>query len=260
MTSPRSKREREDAERAKRERLAYVGTLAAALVHEVRSPLTAIHATTQLLEEDIANLPAEHRETFERRMARISAQTREVMKALDGFLAFARPPRLEPTPIDLNRFLREVIEFAEPEFRASNVDIDCQITSEDMYPVVIDKAQFTQVMLNLFRNAREACSGPTARAARDGERGRVKVTTAEWEDTVEIVVEDNGQGIDPGQEERIFELFYTTKPKGTGLGLGIVRRIVEEHGGRIWAEDRPEGGARFHVTLPRGRFLEFREE
>ncbi|MFH0911151.1 MAG: ATP-binding protein [Planctomycetota bacterium] len=259
MRSDRRHREEMSAERAKRERLAYVGTLAAGLVHEVRTPLNAVHLNAQLMEEDIAGLPAKYRSLFTRRMTRISAEIQDVVKTLDSFLAFARPPKLDPVPVDLNHFLREVIEFSEPEFRAGGVRIQSRL-ADDMYPVVLDKAQFTHVMLNLFRNAREACELRKGRKGTEAEALWVRITTLEREDTIEILVDDNGVGIEPGDEERIFELFYTTKENGTGLGLGIVRRIVEEHGGAIVAEDLPDAGARFRIGLPRGRFLEFREE
>jgi signal transduction histidine kinase len=253
MTPGTRKREQEQAEREKRERLAYVGTLAAGLVHELRNPLHAVNLTAQALVEEAERLPEEYRGRLPKRLGRISAEIQDVVKTLEEFLAFARPPQMDPVPTDLNHFLREIIEFTEPEFAATDVRLESRL-ADDMYPVVMDKSQFTQVILNLFRNAREACEAAGA------EPGVVTVTTAEKEETIEILVDDNGVGIEPGTEETLFDLFYTTKEQGTGLGLGIVRRIVEEHGGSITAEDLPEAGARFRIVLPRGKFLEFREE
>ncbi|MBN1257673.1 MAG: GHKL domain-containing protein [Planctomycetes bacterium] len=262
MSPSTHKQEEKQREREKRERLAYIGTLAAGLVHEMRTPLNAIQLNAQLLEEDFDKLPEKWRKRFVKRMGRICSEIRGIAKTLDGFLAFARPPRMDPVPTDLNHFLREVIEFSEPEFFEIGVELESNLAS-DMYPVVLDKLQFTHVMLNLFRNAREACEARMEKAddwADGKDKAVVRVTTSEKEDTIEILVDDNGIGIEPGKEEDIFELFYTTKEKGSGLGLGIVRRIVDEHGGIISAEDLPESGARFRIILPRGKFLEFREE
>jgi signal transduction histidine kinase len=250
--APSRQRDREQAEREKRERLAYVGTLAAGLVHEMRTPLNAVKMNAQLVAEDVAQLPSAYRERFTKRVGRINDEIEEVVQTLDEFLTFARPPKMDPVPTDLNHVLREVMEFAEPEFQDAGVRLEPDL-AEDMYPVVMDRSQFSHVMLNLFRNAREACEMAFAADA------WVRVTTLEHEDTIEILVDDNGVGIEPGKEEEIFELFFTTKRKGTGMGLGIVRRIVEEHGGHIEAEDLPEAGARFRIVLPRGKFLEFKE-
>ncbi len=255
---PNPRRDKEQEERDRRERLAYVGALAAGLVHEVRTPLHAIQLNAQMLVEDVSLLPPEARAKFERRSRRIHTEVQALTKTLDAFLTFARPPRLDPTPTDLNRFLREILEFVKPEFDEAGIEVEAELTA-DLYPVVLDHNQFTHVILNLLRNAREAIeqrqTGETEDLA-----GWVRLSTREEEPWVEISIEDNGVGIKPGDEERIFEVFYTTKQKGTGLGLGIVRRIVEDHRGTIAVTEPRERGARFIITLPRGRFLEFRDE
>lgn len=250
---PSRNRKKLQEEREKRDRLAYIGTLAAGLVHEVRTPLNAIQLNAQLVEEDAESLDPELRDRFSRRIKRITGQISEVVKTLDEFLTFARPPRMDSVPTDLNHFLRELLEFSKPEFEEKNIHIESNL-ADDLYPVIMDKAQFTHVMLNIFRNACEACE------MADNAEHWVKVNTSEVESKILITIDDNGIGIEPGSEEKIFELFYSTKEKGTGLGLGIVRRIVEEHGGIITAEDLPDSGARFKITLPRGKFLEFKDD
>ncbi|MHC4871335.1 MAG: sensor histidine kinase [Planctomycetota bacterium] len=250
---PSRNREKLQQEREKRDRLAYIGTLAAGLVHEVRTPLNAIQLNAQLLEEDVDKLSPDLKKKFNRRINRVTGQISEVVKTLDEFLAFARPPRMDSVPTDLNHFLREVLEFSTPEFDEKKITIESSL-ADDMYPVIMDKAQFTHVMLNIFRNACESCE------LAEDKKHWVKVNTLEEENDIIIQIDDNGIGIEPDAEEKIFELFYSTKEHGTGLGLGIVRRIVEEHGGKIQAEDLPEAGARFTIVLPRGKFLEFKEE
>jgi signal transduction histidine kinase len=252
------RRDRDEEERARRERLAYVGALAAGLVHEVRTPLHAIQLNAQMLVEDVERVPEPSRTRFERRAGRIYNEVKALTKTLEAFLTFARPPRPDPTPTDLNHFLRELIEFVSPEMEEAEIAIDAHFAPE-MYPVVLDHNQFTHVVLNLLRNAREAIE-----QRREKEEapppGVIRLRTAEDESTVSLTVEDSGIGIPEGDEERIFEVFYTTKQKGTGLGLGIVRRIVEDHRGTIRAEGLEAGGARFTVELPRGRFLPFTED
>lgn len=254
-----SKRRRpeEEDEKVREERLAYVGVLAAGLVHEIKTPLHAIQLTVQMLVEDAERLPPELKPRFERRCKRVHTEVRSLARMLDAFLNFARPPKIDPVPTDLNRFLREIIEFVQPEMDEAGIAIESNLAS-DMYPVVLDKNQFTHVVLNLLKNAKESIEGLREKRAEDFE-GRIAIATAEEEDGIELVIQDNGEGIRPGDEDKIFDLFYTTKPKGNGLGLGIVKRTVEEHRGRIRVDPMEDQGARFIITLPRGRFLEFRE-
>ena len=249
------RRTHEDEERDRRERLAYVGALSAGLVHEVRTPLHAIQLNAQMLSEDAAQLPETLRPKFERRCKRVYTEVRELTRILDEFLVFARPPRLEPIPTDLNQFLRELVEFVRPEMDEADIRLSAEVV-RDMYPVVLDQRQFSHVLQNLVRNAKEAIDQRREREARDFE-GWVRLTTSETESEINLIVEDNGEGIEPGSEEKIFDVFYTTKKKGSGLGLGIVRRIIEDHRGAILVESAPPPGARLRITLPRGRFLEY---
>lgn len=252
---PNKIRSREKEEELRRERLAYVGALAAGLVHEVRNPLHAIQLNAQMLAEDVDSLPPEMRLRFERRSKRIYTEVKALTKTLDAFLTFARPPKLDPTPADLNHFLRELVEFVRPEMEEAGVEVIAAL-APDMYPVLLDQNQFTHVVLNLLRNSREAVLQRQA-VSDEPFDGAVRLETSETESTVTLSVEDNGIGIRPEDEEQIFEVFYTTKEKGTGLGLGIVRRIVEDHRGSIRLVSTPPPGARFEIVLPRGRFLEF---
>lgn len=254
MTARR--RDREQSEKDRQERLAYVGALAAGLVHEVRTPLHAIQLNVQLLSEDVEGLPATCRERYARRIQRVYSEVKALTRTLESFLTFARPPRLDPTPTDLNRFLRELVEFVQPEMDEAGVRIETAL-APDMYPVVLDHSQFTHVMLNLLRNAREAIDQRREIDAEDFE-GWIRVSTQEAERTITLCIEDNGIGIAPDHESKIFDVFFTTKEKGTGLGLGIVRRIVEDHRGTIRAVPQAERGALLEVVLPRGHFLEFK--
>ncbi len=254
-----SKRPRDDNEhKTQEERLAYVGVLAAGLIHEIRTPLHAILLTAQMLVEDSERLPPDIRARFERRSRRVYGEVKSLSRMLDAFLAFARPPKADPTPVDFNSFIRELMEFAKPEMDEAGIVLETNL-AEDMYPVVLDKNQFTHVVLNLLKNARESIEALREKTEEDFE-GRIIVATAEDDDGISLVIQDNGIGIPPGDEERVFEFFYTTKPKGTGLGLALVQRTIEEHRGKIRVEHMADPGARFVITLPRGHFLEFRSD
>ncbi|MDR1612603.1 MAG: hypothetical protein LBT97_07435 [Planctomycetota bacterium] len=255
---PKRRRSEEEDEAERKERLSYVGVLAAGLVHEIKTPLHAIQLTVQMLVEDSERLPPDIRPRFDRRCRRVYAEVKSLAQMLDAFLSFARPPRIDPTPTDLNMLVREIIEFARPEMDAAGIGIKVNL-ADDMYPVVIDKNQFTHLVLNLLKNARESIEALRERKAEDFE-GRIVIATAEDEDGIKLIIDDDGEGIAPGREDRIFDLFYTTKPKGNGLGLGIVKRTVEEHRGVIRVVPKDGDGARFVVILPRGHFLEYEGE
>ncbi len=240
---------RRRADQRKQERLAYIGTLAAGLAHEIRNPLNSIKMNVELIEGDPAGGDGAGREELARRLGRIRREAEQLQNILDEFLAFARPPKMEPMVTDLGQYLEDLLEFFEPECRGAGVTVRRDF-APDPYPVRIDPAQFKHVIINLLRNAVEAI----------GQHGEVTVSTRELEREVEIRVADNGGGVPAGDAGKVFEVFYSTKERGTGLGLAIARRIVEEHGGALALENRPGLGATFVIRLPKGIFLEFEAE
>jgi len=243
-TRSRKELERDEA-RLRQERLAYIGTLASGLAHEIRTPLNAILMNTDLVAEALDAVSDERRDEFGTRIGRVKREATRLKKTLDSFLAFARPPKLERMPVRVNGYLAELIEFVEPEASRHGIVIERDF-QDKLYPVYVDQHQLAQVVMNLLTNAREAV----------GEQGVITVRTRETDDWVEIDVEDNGGGVDPRDEERVFEVFFSKKEQGTGLGLGIARRIVEEHGGELVLDNRPGRGARFIVRLPKVKVLE----
>ena len=252
---PKRPRGDDSGEKTQEERLAYVGVMAAGLIHEIKTPLHAILLTVQMLVEDSERLPPDMRPRFERRCRRVYNEVKSLARMLDAFLSFARPPKMDPVPTDLNQFLREIMDFATPEMDAAGIVLESNL-AEGMYPVVLDKNQFTHVILNLLKNARESIEALREEREEDFE-GRIIVATAEDDDGIVLIIQDNGAGIRPGDEEKVFEFFYTTKPKGTGLGLALVQRTIEDHRGTIRIEPMQDEGARFVIRLPRGHFLEF---
>lgn len=232
-----------------RGRLAYVGTLASGLAHEIRAPLHAIRLNVDLLQEDVGSLPDDKRGEFDRRIGLIVRETKALQDTLSEFLAFARPPRMQLIPTDLNGYVEEMVEFLEPQAKGLSIEIRRDL-AENLYPVPLDRQQFGHVIINLLTNAVDAA----------GSNAVVTVSTRETDRSVELAVSDSGGGVPAGEEEKIFEEFYTTKERGTGLGLCIARRIAQEHGGDIVLENRPGEGATFVVRIPKEKILEFRGE
>jgi signal transduction histidine kinase len=231
-----------EAQAVEAERLAYLGTLASGLAHEIRNPLNALSLNMQMMHEEIATGQAEGATA-----GRLLSITRSEIGRLEGlvtdFLTYARPrPPLREAvaPAALFERVREVLA---PDLARLRARVDLR-DEADGARVHGDPAQLTQLLLNLVQNALAAAVDAgrapwielAALAAADGE--------------VALEVSDNGSGIAEEARERVFEVFYSTKKGGTGLGLAIVRRIAQNHGGRVEIESTPGEGATFRVLLP----------
>jgi two-component system sensor histidine kinase PilS (NtrC family) len=218
------------------EKLAAIGELAAGIAHEIRNPLGAISGPLQLLLER-QELPDEER----RLMRIILRETERLNRLVTDFLRFARPEKPQFFPLDPIPILDECVDFT-----SRGQDFPRGIKIEKHYEksrlIQADPHQLRQLFLNLLINAGEAMpSGGTLRVwSRNGaERGQL-----------EIGLSDTGAGMNEETQARLFEPFFTTKEKGIGLGLAIVHRIVEMHGGRIQVESRPGAGATFTLSFP----------
>jgi len=186
-TRGRKQLERE-AREMMRSRLAYVGTLASGLAHEIRAPLHAIRLNVDLLEEEVASLPDGKREEFGKRIGLINRETKALQDTLNEFLAFARPPKTQLIPTDLNDYVEEIIEFLEPQAESLSIEIRREF-AENLYPVPLDRRQFGQVVINLLTNAIDAA----------GSEAAVTVSTRETERFVELAVSDTGGGVPAGE-------------------------------------------------------------
>ncbi|WP_145382907.1 ATP-binding protein [Botrimarina mediterranea] len=223
-------RSRETAARA--DQLSAVGQLASGIAHELRNPLTAI----KLLADNSAE-QGEPMNAAEVAMIREEAARMEQM--LQTFLDFARPPRLVRGRVDAVAEVLQAVDIVRPRAERVGVTIEHQV--DGAVELLADRQQLRQVLLNLMINAIDAQPGG----------GEVLVTigpAADGEAVIEVA--DRGAGIDPEIEPRLFEPFVSTKDTGIGLGLAVSQRIVASHGGRIAAENRPDGGAAFSVQLP----------
>ncbi len=240
-----TEREQAKAQWLQAERLAAIGRMAAHVTHEVRNPLSSMALNAEMLLDEVNALGPAGRES-----ARLAAAIQREIDRLTGiteeYLRVARLPRPRLEREDVGDVLAATVSFVAAEMAQAGVDLTLEVAKE-IPTVLLDEGQIRQAMLNLLRNAREAME-----ATRTASR-KLRVTAGPKGDGVEITVTDSGPGFQADTHGRLFELFFTTKERGTGLGLPLTREIVAAHGGTIRADPAaPEdgGGARFVIWLP----------
>src|SRR5712691_1661942 len=222
------------------EKLSAIGQLVSGVAHELNNPLAGISAFAQLLLTE-KRFPPDQRTAAEM----IYAEARRASRIVQNLLTFARQHKPERVSTLVNQVLDDTLELRGYELRVRGIEV-VRDYDENLPETLADAHQLQQVFLNLITNAEQAMEKGQR------EQQRLIVHTRRNDTVVRIEVEDTGPGIPPNLVERIFNPFFTTKPtgSGTGLGLSISLGIVREHGGRIWAENAPTGGARFVVEIP----------
>jgi signal transduction histidine kinase/HAMP domain-containing protein len=226
------------------ERLAAMGRMAAHVTHEVRNPLSSIGLNVDLLREEVSGTEAIALLTsIQREVDRLTALTEEYLR-----LARVPAPTLAEEPIAT--VVKDTARFVSRELENAKIQLALHFGPE--LPVVAyDEGQIRQALLNLLRNAREAMpSGGTIEVSTVREKSREKIG---GHDGVAIEVKDRGEGIPEDVRARIFDLFYSTKERGTGLGLALTREIVLAHGGEVRCDPREGGGTVFTIWLPADR-------
>ena len=223
------------------EKMSALGRLAASVAHEVRNPLGAIDIQLQLLEEDLAEVDAQLRERFFKRLNIAQTEMKRLDRIVHNFLRFSRTPKLRLQPLSINDVVRHVFELVSPEAREQRVKLNLEL-APNLLLVDGDENQLGQAVLNLTVNAFQSMDGGgelLARTWREPDGGRVC-----------MALSDTGCGIREAEVDRIFEFYYTTKDEGTGLGLSIAQRIIYQHGGHIEVESRKDEGTTFRIYLP----------
>lgn len=227
-----------------RDRLAALGQMAAGLAHEIRNPLGSIKGAAQYLQPVEGQKPDTGTREF---LDIIVEEVDRLNKIVSQFLDYARPYRGDPSPLDANDVVRKTINLIEKERSGSRVEIAMNLL-DGLPQVRADAQQLRQVFLNLTINALDAMP----------QGGRLQVSTSLRRSTrrgaaaafLEIRFRDDGIGIPPADLRNLFIPFFTTKEKGTGLGLPISQRIIENHGGTIEVRSQPGSGSTFTVLLP----------
>ncbi|MCG6860731.1 MAG: PAS domain S-box protein [Chromatiaceae bacterium] len=223
-------------------RLSTMGEVATGMAHELNQPLSAIVNFANGCSRRLQSNVGERGELVDA-MGQITTQAQrasEIIRRLRALVGKQPPIRSE---VDLNHLVREVCSFVELD--TSKMDFAIELDLEpDGIPVDVDLVQIEQVLLNLVRNALDSLQEvkPEVR--------RMKVSTQWIDEEAQVVVRDSGSGIAPERMQSLFEPFFTTKESGMGMGLPISQTILENHGGKIWAESGPDGGAAFFIRLP----------
>ena len=234
---------------------AFLGAVAAGLAHEIRNPLSTMSVTLQLLQEDWAD-SAEDDPRARRTCRRIDSLRNEVSRLeeiLDDFLRYAGIMRLDLAKSDLNRILEEVTAFISPE--CARADIELAFYPDQRLPLmVLDERLVKQAVLNLLLNAIQAIEGPPAQEERApaARAHQLIVRTRVEGNLARIDVIDTGPGIPEHLRSRVWDVYFSAKRTGSGLGLPTARRIAEEHGGRLEFETEPGKGTDFILRLPLG--------
>ncbi|MEZ5939150.1 MAG: PAS domain-containing sensor histidine kinase [Hyphomonadaceae bacterium] len=232
------------------------------IAHEIRNPLTPIQLSAERLRRRFSNQIETDRETFDRCTETITRQVADIGRMVEEFSGFARMPK--PTFAEFG--LTDMVQSAAFSQRMATPDVSITVNSAvDGLKVLGDERMLAQAMTNILKNAAEAIE----RNVEEGtvKSGMIAVDLHREGDEVEINIRDNGPGFPPGDRDRVLEPYVTTRKNGVGLGLAIVVRIIEDHGGRIWLSDNPQAptGALVTIRLPvqpniSDEFIEYADE
>lgn len=216
------------------EKLKLVGELAAGVAHEIRNPMTVISGYVQMMNEDPDSPYYEYTKL-------IQNETERIELILSEFLVLSKPQANQYAPINLAEALSEVVQFLQYEFQSKAISL--KIINEFLNITILgNKNQLKQVFINLFKNAIEAIN----------EDGSITLQVCKSKDEKEIYIQiiDTGCGIPPNVLDRMFEPFYTTKTNGTGLGMMIINKIVQDHQGSIQIKSKQHVGTEILLTFP----------
>ena len=219
-------------EMQRREEMARLGEMGAVMAHEIRNPLAGIKGFAQLMES------ADSIEQARNYAEKIVAQSFRMETLVDDLLAFARDDQGERQPTDLSLLIENCIALVNFEAEKQQVRIEVEAPFQVKTNVAVDR--IVQMLLNLMKNAIQAMP----------EGGALKIGLRQKNSSAYIHVSDNGIGISPEHLQHIFEPFWTSKARGTGLGLALCRKVAQEHGGNLTVKSSVDAGSEFVVTLP----------
>jgi signal transduction histidine kinase len=220
-------------------RVTSLGRLTAGVAHEVKNPLNAMTIHLELLKQKLED--GDGSASSGNHLEIIGREIRRLDDVVQGFLKFAKPEELTLQPIAPGEITGEILKMLEPEAHAAGVTLE-HICDPGTPPIEADPSILRQALVNLAKNAVQAMP--------DG--GRLTVTCAETRDgRIEIRIADTGIGIAPANLAKIFDLYYTTKAHGTGIGLSLVYRTIQLHNGDIDVESTPGSGTTFIIKLPK---------
>jgi|WetSurMetagenome_2_1015567.scaffolds.fasta_scaffold00334_21 signal transduction histidine kinase len=222
------------------ERHAILAEMASNLAHEIRNPLNLINLTADHLGHEYLPEDEDRKKSYSELIAALKAEVQHLNTMVNEFLTIGRPSRLKKTEFSLAELFEQLQVLVKLQIISKNISLEIS-GGGTSHTINADIEQMRLVFLNLLLNAVEAVQ----------ENGRIAITVeARGDGKVIIKVIDDGPGVAPENLERIFEPYFSKRPGGTGLGLPLARRIVEEHGGTITASNHLGGGAQFEIILP----------
>ena len=219
---------------ARAKHLSSLGEMVAGVSHEIRNPLGIISSSAELLKKKM-----DAKDRLNAIADIIVAESRRLNDIITDFLNYARPKTPNRSPCQIDQLIIKSIRFLEQQIKNNQYVINTTLQN-DLPDIMVDADMIYQALLNLFINGMQAMP--------DG--GRIEVTVESGDDFVWLYIEDDGDGVPPAVMEKIWDPFFTTKEKGTGLGLGIVKNIIEAHNGMIRIDNRPDNGARVAIKFP----------
>ena len=235
------------------QRLSAVGNLAAGVAHEVRNPLNAISIGLQRLRKEFAPAESEAREEYVRFTEIMQAEVGRLNTIVDQFLGLARPSRLTLAEEPLVAILEELLTLLSSQALAQKIRLETDLRLGTAR-VRMDRQQLTHAFMNVLLNAIQAMPGggvlKVSAAALPLDRAAVSGRSSAGARMAQVAISDSGPGIPADHLDRIFEPYFSTKEGGTGLGLAMAHKIVEDHGGAIRVESQAGSGASFIITLP----------
>ncbi len=235
MFTPAKRQQELENTLVKVEKLAILGQLATEMIHEIRNPLTAVYGFLQLLQQHLEGSPKEEY------LAIMSAELKNINRFVSDFLLLARPGYCKRAQCSINQLITEVVALVECEAVIRKLIINLE-TSEGMPLINADGGQLKQVFLNITRNALDSLP--------EGGEVFLRVSKDEQQGNVRVVIRDTGKGMDQQTLANMFNPFFTTKESGTGLGMFISKKIIDNHGGHIEIRSEPAGGTTVTVLLP----------
>jgi len=220
------------------EKIAAVGQIAAGVTHEIKNPLNSLSINTQMLMRELSDKLGSESSVHET-ATHIRYEINRINNILEEFVKFAKFPEPQFYDNDINQVVMEVVDLVSESAKEIGVTIKLSL-HKDIPSFKFDARQFKEVFINLFQNAMKAIK----------ENGTLDIETSFVSDHVNIRVIDNGVGISERNFEKVFSPFFSTKEGGMGLGLPIVQRIVESHGGKISCASEIDVGTTFDITIP----------
>jgi len=220
----------------RKEKLTAMGELASGVAHEIRNPINAIGIIAQRLQKEFS--PGTNNEEFSSITNLLRSEVTRINKIIKQFLDYAKPLEVQSREIDADEYFSEIYQLFQGQ--AGRREINFSMYTTNPCIIKLDPELMKQALMNLIQNAFDAVA----------EEGKIRLDYNCLDDKLEILIADNGRGIPEDKKKRIFDLYYTSRNDGTGIGLSITQKIIEQHGGTISFESRVNEGTTFRIVLP----------